>query len=121
MDPILEMLIALESLDAQLDDFESEDYLKSISIGQNTDENAVTKQIGKLRELRQEIVNSLPVAVYKRYEKLRGKYKRGVAPVINGICSNCFMEFPSALVSRPVKNKSLETCPNCGIYVYWTK
>jgi len=121
MDPVLELLIALESLDAQLDDFESEDYIKSISITQGTDENVFAKQVEKLKKLREEIVKKIPVPVFKRYEKLRSKYGRGVAPVINGTCSNCFMEFPSALVSRPVKNKALETCPNCGIYVYWTK
>lgn len=121
MDPVLELLIALESLDAQLDDFESEDYLKFLGIDKAEGGNAISKQVSKLKELREDIVKSLPIPVYKRYEKLRSKYKRGVSPVIKGICSNCFMELPSALVSRPVKNKSLETCPNCGIYVYWTK
>jgi predicted nucleic acid-binding Zn-ribbon protein len=121
MDPVLELLIALESLDAQLDDFESEDYLKSIGLNKGESDDAVSKQVAKLKNLREEIVKNIPVPIYKRYEKLRSKYHRGVAPVINGICSNCFMEFPSALISRPVKNKSLETCPNCGIYVYWTK
>jgi len=121
MDPILELLIALESLDAQLDDFSSEEYRKSLGIDADEGQEVLENQIKKLKELREEIVKSIPLPVLKRYEKLREKYKKGVAPVINGICSNCFMEFPSALVSRPVKNKTLETCPNCGIYVYWTK
>ncbi|MGB4238603.1 MAG: hypothetical protein WBJ87_03180 [Candidatus Hydrothermia bacterium] len=121
MDPILEMLIALESLDAELEDFESEEYRNSINITQSASDEVFSQQIDKLKELREEVVRSLPIAIYKRYQRLREKYKRGVAPVVNGICANCFMEFPSALVSRPVKNKSLEPCPNCGIYVYWTK
>ncbi len=121
MDPTLELLIALESMDAQLDDFNSEEYIKSIVLNNQSGEGSFLASVEKLKTLREETVKKIPPAILRKYEKLRSKYGRGVAPVINGICTNCFMEFPSALVSRPEKNKAIESCPNCGIYVYWTK
>ena len=114
MDPILEILIALGDIDAMIKDTESPEYKE---IGLTEDEDPVEK----LKKLREECASKLPPNILKRYEKLKKKYGRGIAPVVGGICTNCFIHLPTSLVTRPDKNKKLETCPNCGIYVYWTK
>lgn len=113
MDNVIEKLIALSDIDAMLKDAESDEYKK---LGFETKEDS----LAKLKKMRDEIASSIPRQVLKRYEKLKKKYGRGIAPIVNNVCTNCFMQLPTENDSRTDKNEKVEFCPNCGIIIYWT-
>jgi len=111
MHPVLEALIALNDLDVMIQELQSPDYRE---IGFDVED-----QIFKLEKARTEIIKKIPEEVLKKYEKLKKKYKRGIAPVIGGVCMNCFSLLPIAMTSEADRNEKLSTCPNCGIFIYW--
>ena len=111
MHPVLEALIILHDLDVLLQEMESPNY-KELGF-------KVSNRLMELEKARKEITGRIPEDILKRYEKLRKKYRRGLAPVIGGVCLNCFVHLPIAFVSQPGKNEELQTCPNCGIFIYW--
>lgn len=113
MDKTIEKLIALNDIDAMLKDAESDEYRR---LGFETREECVEK----LKKMREDIASSIPRKVLKKYERLKNKYGRGIAPVVNDVCTNCFMQFPTETASRTDKNEKVEYCPNCGIIIYWT-
>ncbi len=111
MHPALEALIALNDLDVMILELQHPEYQE---IGFQVKEHLL-----ELEKARQEIIKKIPDDVRRKYEKLKKKYKRGIAPVITGVCMNCFAHLPTAMVSEPDKNEKLATCPNCGIFIYW--
>ncbi len=113
MDSIVEKLIALNDIEAMLKDASTKEYKE---IGFPTKDSSIEK----LEKVREEILKSIPSSVLKRYEKLKKRYGRGIAPVVSRICTNCFMELPTETDSKQDKNEKIEYCPNCGIIIYWT-
>ncbi len=113
MNKVIEKLIALNDIDAMLKDAESEEYKR---LGFQTKEQCIEN----LKKMRDEIAASIPKSILRRYEKLKKKYGRGIAPVVNNICTNCFMQMPTEVASKTDKNEKVETCENCGIIIYWT-
>ncbi len=111
MDEVLSKLIALHDLDQLLKELENPEYQE---LGFEVKETR-KKELLKRRE---ELVQQIPEQVYRRYERLRKRYGRGIAPVVGGVCMNCFIQLPTAVVSGPDKNQRLETCSNCGIFIY---
>ncbi len=112
MNEDLERLIALHDIDQLLREIENPQYR---DLGFEVKE----QRKADLNKARQEIVESLPESIYRKYERLRAKYGRGIAPVVGGICMNCFIQMPTAVVGMGQKNQQLETCSNCGIFIYW--
>jgi hypothetical protein len=109
----LENLITLQDLDYLCKEIKSPEYQK---LGFQVDEKERLAQVEKARE---EIRKRIPENIVKRYDKLKARYGRGVAPVVGGVCLNCFVHLPIAFVSQPGKNERIDTCPNCGIFIYW--
>jgi predicted nucleic acid-binding Zn-ribbon protein len=111
MNPILETLIALHDLDDMLRDTQDPRYMKiGFKLG---------KHVKDLEKARQNLLKKIPANVLKRYEKLQPKYGRGIAPIVNDVCMNCFVRLPIAFASQPDRRAGLHTCPNCGIFIYW--
>jgi len=113
MDPILEALIVLHDLDIRSKELQDPTYKK---LGF---ESKSKNPLDILEEERRKYIAKIPENVLRRYKKLKNKYGRAVAPVIKDVCLNCFSHLPIAFVSQPEKNEKLQTCPNCGIFVYW--
>ena len=113
MDKVLETLIALHDLHRLMEEAEKPEYRE---LGFVLDE----QRMEELKKAEEELKKRIPPQVMRRYEALRKRYGRGVAPVIGGVCMNCFSHLPIAFVNKPGKNEKLETCPNCGIYIYWS-
>lgn len=111
MDAVLENLIALQDLDNLCKEIKSPEYRKlGFKVG---------KRLATVENAREEIRKRVPENITRRYDKLKTRYGRGVAPVVGGVCLNCFVHLPIAFVSQPGKNERVETCPNCGIFIYW--
>lgn len=112
MHPVLEALITLHDLDYMIQELQTPRY-KELGF-------KVEDKLKGLEKARNEITKKIPENIVKRYEKLRKKYGRGLAPVVGDVCMNCFVHLPIAFVSQPGKNEELQTCPNCGIFIYWS-
>lgn len=111
MNPDLEKLIGLSHIDVMLRDVESQTYVEIFEV--------VERKKSELIKIREEIKKEIPLQLVSRYERLREKYGIGVAPVSGGVCSNCFVQLPTASVGGAQKNETIEYCPNCGIIIYW--
>lgn len=114
MEKIVELLISLSDLDNMLKDLENENYPDALL--KKMDFEKVKKS---LIEAREEIIQQIPKGILNKYEKFVAKYGRGIAPVINGVCMNCFSKLPTSMLSKVNKNKTIDRCPNCGIFIYY--
>lgn len=111
MNSALEALITLHDLDVMIQELETPHYQE---LGFEVKDHLL-----ELEKARREVLKKVPEGIFKKYSRLREKRKRGIAPVIGGVCLNCFIHLPIAFISTPEKNEELQTCPNCGIYIYW--
>jgi len=66
-----------------------------------------------------ELLNNLTPPAKARFSKLINS-KDGIAIAkLNGeICSHCNFQIPSALATSTIKRESLNTCTNCGRFIY---
>ncbi len=70
---------------------------------------ALDQKIGELKE-------KLDPAIRTRCERGFPTLGRMVVPVISGVCYGCFVSIPT---SRGVEaNQGVETCENCGRFIY---
>jgi predicted nucleic acid-binding Zn-ribbon protein len=73
----------------------------------------------ELNTAKEKVLKELDTQILKKFEKLADKYPRAIVPVIDGICYGCFVTLPTAFVVRKNKNEEVNTCPNCGRFIYW--
>lgn len=105
----LELLIMLHDLELLLKEINNE---KKAGF-------EVKKHKEELLRAKEKVINGLEPNLLKRYKKLKDRYPRAIAPVINGICYGCFVTLPTAFVIRKNKNEEVNVCPNCGRFIYW--
>ena len=74
-----------------------------------------------LEETQRELENQLDPAVRGQYARMKQRYGRVVAPVINAVCHGCFVTIPSAIRGAEDRNKRLYRCENCGMFLYWVE
>jgi predicted nucleic acid-binding Zn-ribbon protein len=102
----LHSLLLLQEIDALLDDLglaarrEAEEAL-GFSVGPTKKLRAKRNRIA--RELRPDVIN--------RYEDVRRRHPRAVAPVRRGACLGCFTMRPTRASAASGR---LETCERCG-------
>ncbi|MEN3044212.1 MAG: hypothetical protein ABDH37_03210 [Candidatus Hydrothermales bacterium] len=106
---IINTLIAINDLDSQLSILENP-YYKELGFELNE------KKIEKLREIREKEIEKLPPEIRDEYEMLLRRYGKGVAPLIEGTCLNCFAILPTSLLT--LEGKNLIRCPNCSVFLY---
>ncbi len=109
MHPHLLLIISLQELDTMIEEKEQEEHL-----------GFQIKSSKELDKARKKIVEKIPPILYRKYERLRKKYKNAVVPVVSGVCQGCYIALPISTVSQKNKNKDIHTCPNCGRILYWT-
>jgi predicted nucleic acid-binding Zn-ribbon protein len=97
----IEALLSLQEVDALL--------------GQLEERPAEEGDATKLRSKRAKLARSLSADLLDRYEQLRRRHRRAVAPVRAGICLGCFTRRPTK--ARQVEGR-LDTCERCGCILY---
>ncbi len=107
---LINILIAINDLDAQLNILENPYYKE---LGFEVDE----KKIEKLKEVKKKEMDKLPPNIRDEYEMLSKRYGKGVAPLIEGTCLNCFAVLPTSLLTVEGKTKLIR-CPNCSVFLY---
>lgn len=74
-----------------------------------------------LEQTQAELEEQLDPAVLRQYSRMKQRYGRVVAPVINSTCHGCFVKIPSAIRGADNRNKKLHRCENCGMFLYWVE
>lgn len=123
-----EILMSLEAID-EMEKFineKQEEYkilVKKWEKEKRDLEDRISQQkgeLGKKKELREEILQSLQEDIYKLYEKLKEK-RSGlvIVQIKNGSCQGCFMSIPPQLVNDLRKGTELISCPYCQRILIW--
>jgi predicted nucleic acid-binding Zn-ribbon protein len=102
----LHSLLLLQEVDALLADLEEPAVREA--------EEALGFVLGptkKLRAKRQRMARELRPEVLQRYEEIRRRHPRAVAPVRRGVCLGCFTVRPTRTAAPSGR---LETCERCG-------
>lgn len=110
----LEDLYLLQDLDLLLDQVKDPQYLDTFGFTVSDD------KIKTLEDKRNDLAKKLRTINprwYQIYERLRKRYKRGIARVIDNICTNCFVQLPASMTGQ--NPDELQTCPSCGIILIW--
>jgi len=112
----LETLLELQDLKSQRRELQEmtttrqvEEELFNVSI-----EDALATLDAKIEEVEEE----LPPPVRNRYRRLSGRTERPVVPVIGGTCYGCFVSIPTAVSSDADRNRDINSCDNCGRFLY---
>lgn len=74
-----------------------------------------------LEETQAGLEEQLDPAIRSQYGRMKQRYGRVVAPVINAVCHGCFVTIPSAIRGAEDRNKKLYRCENCGMFLYWVE
>ena len=74
-----------------------------------------------LEQAQSELEEQLDPAIRSQYKRMKQRYGRVVAPVINATCHGCFVRIPSAVHGSEDRNKKLYRCENCGMFLYWVE
>ncbi|MGD9141385.1 MAG: hypothetical protein PVJ42_07570 [bacterium] len=74
-----------------------------------------------LEDTQAKLEEQLDPAIRSQYVRMKQRYGRVVAPVINAVCHGCFVTIPSAIRGAEDRNKKLYRCENCGMFLYWVE
>jgi hypothetical protein len=74
-----------------------------------------------LEETQAGLEEQLDPTIRNQYVRMKQRYGRVVAPVINAVCHGCFVQIPSAIRGAEDRNKKLYRCENCGMFLYWVE
>ncbi|MFW6206832.1 MAG: hypothetical protein ACOC5J_02755 [Gemmatimonadota bacterium] len=112
----LALLLELQDLRSQLRELESGERAEEIEAEHfNID---VQQAAEDLREKIAELEDELAPQVARRYRRILKSLDRVVSPVINGVCYGCFVSIPTATARDKDPNEQLQSCENCGRFIY---
>ena len=116
MNDQLQILIALQDILVLIREAKDPSQKKALDkIGLKMD------NLTSLESTRVDLESQLRISILSEYNRVRQRYGRIVAPVINGICYGCFVKIPSAIDASENRNDSLHRCENCGMFLYWVE
>lgn len=116
MHPQLALLLELQDLRTQLRELETEPEAEEMEEEHfNIDPGEAAAD---LREKIEGLEEELAPPVQRRYRRIARSMNRVVAPVINGVCYGCFVSIPTARARDQDPNEELQSCENCGRFIY---
>lgn len=117
MHPQLEVLLQLQDLKAQRRE------LRDGEVSRRMEEEEFRVDVeAALLDLNQKITEleaELSPPVKKRYDRIVATRGLPTVPAIKGTCYGCFVSIATATVSGHARNEELNTCVNCGRFVYF--
>jgi len=60
----------------------------------------------------------IPPRIIAHHDRLLAQGKKGMAAVRNQVCSGCHVHVTRALVLALMQEKDIQTCANCGRFLY---
>ena len=78
------------------------------------------KEESKLNKNRIKVVDSIEVKFLSSYNRLReAKGGLGIINICSSACGACFTQLPKQTVIEIKENRSIVSCPNCSIYLFF--
>jgi predicted nucleic acid-binding Zn-ribbon protein len=116
MDPQLTLLLELQDLRAQHRELAANDGSAPMEAEHfNIDvDDALERLAEKIGELEERLAPS----VRSRYNRIAPNRDRVVVPVINGVCYGCFVSIATATVGDQDVHQQVQSCENCGSFIY---
>lgn len=116
MHPQLGLLLELQDLRTQLRELETEPEVEEVEEEHfHIDSEQAAED---LREKIEELEEELDDPIRRRYRRILGSMDRVVVPVINEVCYGCFVSIPTARARDRDPNEELQSCENCGRFIY---
>jgi len=81
-------------------------------------EMPIAEARAKIEEKLEELERRLSGPVGDQYRRVKSRHERTVVPVVDGVCYGCFMAVPTAVAADADRNIEIETCDNCGRFLY---
>lgn len=79
----------------------------------------VEKQITQHETARKELVQSVPPALYRKYELVRKRRGTALAYTVEGTCSACHIALPPMLFQQVRRGLEFAQCPSCHRILYF--
>ncbi len=71
------------------------------------------------RRKRRELLQNVPEAALRNYDRLRRRHADAVVPVIDGVCMGCYVQLPASVrVRLNGSNRDQVCCDHCGRLLY---
>jgi len=121
---VLELIDRLEKYELKLDELktefsESDKQIKNDIEGLNKKIADYQKESDLFKNKFNDLLPSLSPENKSRFTKLiSSKDGVAIAQLKGEICSRCNFQVPSAIVSSAANQKKIETCTNCGRFIY---
>jgi hypothetical protein len=84
--------------------------LQMLEFSEKQDKNAAAV----IAELR----GKIPPQILDHYDRLRVRGKKGLAAVINQVCTGCHMRLTLAVIMTLKHEQDIQLCDSCGRYLY---
>jgi len=65
-----------------------------------------------------ELRGMIPPQILGHYDRLRARDRKGMAAVINQVCTGCHMRLPLAVIMTLKHELDIQLCDTCGRYLY---
>ena len=124
-DDIEKLTTAIDGAKKSIDGTETK-LLTVMQKMEGSEEGAV-KQLGELEALRatrlkerEDAVKRLPVALYRRYERVRTQRPQAIAATHDGTCLGCHLTLPPMMFRNMVPQLQFDNCPQCKRIIYYT-
>ncbi len=108
----LEYLVLLNDIDIMMDDLAKGSDAKYREMGFDVDANE------HLEKAREEMRAKCTEAMLSRYDKIRKRYGKVVARVVDGVCYGCYQRLHTDLAQTKT-NTEIIPCPICGRLLYF--
>ena len=115
MNAQLEILLQIQDLHGQIRDLSHMEASRAFEEQEfHIDgEKAAAELTAKIGELESELADG----VRARYERVKGR-GRVVVPVVHETCYGCFVSLPTSRATEMAGNQQINTCDNCGRFLY---
>lgn len=116
MDAHLTVLLEIQDVTAKVRELRSETELGKLESEHfGMDPQAAADELeAKVSELE----DRLDDRIRRRYDRIATRVDRVLVPVINGMCYGCFVSIATATAGEQDPNAQLQTCENCGRFLY---
>lgn len=116
MNPQLVTLLEIQDLRGKIRELEGASELDELE--QEHFNIEPEEAVAQLRERVEALEEELDPPVRQRYGRVKDSLDRVVVPVINGVCYGCFVSIATAVAGEQQPNEALQSCENCGRFLY---
>lgn len=116
MNPDLMILLEIQDLRSKARELEGDSEMEELEQEHfQIDPVEARKQ---LEERALALEDELSDRIRRRYDRVKGNLDRVIVPVIHGVCYGCFVSIATAVARDQDPNQNIQSCENCGRFLY---